>query len=60
ADGELQAQFLNSVCRVSVRLLKENAFQSLNQTSDFQIFVADQEEPEETSWDRLNAVMDSL
>lgn len=57
-DRELQAHFLSSVCRVATRLQKENVFQSLNRTPDFRVFVADHDEPEETSWNRLKTVME--
>lgn len=55
-DRDTQERFLESVCRVVVRLEKQNAFDGLKRTDDFRTYVADHDEDEEESWERLNAV----
>lgn len=57
-DGarETHRRFLMSVCRVAIRLEKLDAFTRLKRTDDFCTYVADHDETEEDSWERLNAV----
>lgn len=51
-----QAEFMCRACRVMVRLEQDKAFNALNRTEDFKTWVADHDEPDEISWDRLNEV----
>ncbi len=51
----LQNQFLRSVCRVALQLESISAFDVLNRTDDFLVYVADHDEPDEDSWARLKS-----
>ena len=55
-DRKVQLNFLNSACRVALRLEHDDAFSSLKRTPDFAVYVADHDELEEISWARLNAI----
>jgi hypothetical protein len=54
--GPVQRKFLETVCRVAIRLADSHAFATLRRTDDFKMFVADGEESESKAWDRLNRV----
>ncbi len=51
-----QNRFMESMCRVAIRLESSGAFDSLNRAPNFKIFVSDHDEPDEEAWARLDAV----
>ncbi len=55
-----QDRFMKSVCRVLVRLETAGAFDCLRQTENFKAYVADHDELESESWDRLASVRAGL
>jgi hypothetical protein len=54
------ARFLETCCRVAIRLEQSGTLSVLKRTPDFQVFVADHDESDETSWARLKAVEATL
>ena len=53
-------RFMKSVCRVLVHLENQGAFKCLDRARDFKTFVADHDEPELESWNRLAEVRASF
>jgi hypothetical protein len=55
-DDEVAEDFLESVCRVLIRLERSDAFRPLQREPHFKTLVADHDETLEDSWDRLARV----
>lgn len=56
-DGRrFRKAFLATACRAMVRLETEGALNALNRTADFKTYVADHDETEEDSWNRLATI----
>ncbi|MBT4867623.1 MAG: DUF4303 domain-containing protein [Planctomycetaceae bacterium] len=51
-----QDKFMKSVCRVLIRLDNTGIFDRLSKTVDFKTFVADHDELDSESWERLASV----
>jgi hypothetical protein len=51
-----QERFMQSACRVLLRLESSNAFNSLQRTDDFQTLAMDHDESDSAAWERLEAV----
>ena len=51
-----QQRFMKAACRVLIRLEEAQVFESLNRTADFMTYVADHDEADNDSWERLSAV----
>jgi hypothetical protein len=51
-----QKWFMESMCRVAIRLENSGAFDSLSRAPNFKIFVTDHDEADEVAWARLEAV----
>src|SRR5262249_3751763 len=51
-----QDRFMRTVCRAVIRLESEGAFDVLKRTDDFKTYVADHDESQEKSWNRLQEV----
>jgi hypothetical protein len=48
-----QERFMNSVCRVLLRLERTHVIDSLSRTDDFKAYAADHDEDESDSWNRI-------
>lgn len=55
-SSPIHKQFMRAACRVLIRLESAGVFEVLRRTDDFKTWVADHDESDEDSWERLAAV----